>query len=151
MRGLLGVLGGLVAAVAVAMLVSFLGALVLGAPAAVDMSNAASIKETYASLTPAQQFLGVASWALGALVGAYLAKRISGRSWAAWTVAVVISLYQLLSVAVLPMPAVMQVLALALPIAGGFIANRMVPERIEEPGEEPLDGTADGTAADADV
>jgi hypothetical protein len=148
MRGLLGVLVGLVVAVAVAMLTSLLGALVLGAPPSVDMSSPASIKETYASLTPAQQFLGVGGWALGALAGAYAAKRNSGRSWAAWTVAVLISVYQLLSVAVLPMPAYMQALSLALPIAGGFIANRMVPERLEETTDETA---ADETAEDADV
>jgi hypothetical protein len=130
MRGIGGVIAGLVAGILVAMLASFIGGLMVGTPAGVDMSNATAIRNSYASLTTAQQLVGILSWAIGALAGAYVAKKIAGRSWAAWTVAVLMAAYQLLGVFVLlPMPAYLQVLAIALPLVAGYIANRMVPER----------------------
>ncbi|HEY0626054.1 MAG TPA: hypothetical protein VGD10_04905 [Allosphingosinicella sp.] len=144
MKGFLGVLAGFVSAVLAAMLVSFLGGLIVGVPTGVDMSNADTIRESYASLGVGPQLLGIVAWGIGALVGAYVAKRIAGRSWAAWTVAVLITLYQLLSVALLPMPLYMRILALVLPIVGGFIANRLVAERA-------TDAHRAETAADADL
>ena len=146
MRGILGILAGLAGAIVTAMLIGFLGAFVVGA-AAVDMSSSAAIKESYSSLSVGQQLLSIAAWGLGGFVGAYVAKRISGRSWPLWTVTFIVIAYQLISVALLPMPGWMQVTALAAPLIAGFIANRLVPERIEVTSAE----AADETAADADA
>jgi hypothetical protein len=146
MRGFLGVLAGLAAAIATAMLISFAGGFLVPAPASVDISTTESIRSAYSSLGREAQLLGIVSWALGALVGALVAKRIAGRPWAAWTVAAIVTLYQLASVLLLPMPGWMQVLALVLPIVAGFLANHLVATReIVEP-----DAVAE-TEADAEI
>jgi hypothetical protein len=150
-RGLLGILAGVVAAVAAMMLISFIGTLAFPAPARIDTSNVEAIKATYSSLNMGGRMLVLADWFLGALVGAAVAKRLIGRPWAAWTVAGLIEAYVLLSVLMLPMPGWMQIVALVAPLVGGFLANHLVPDRLEAAivdGEEPA---VEGTGADVEA
>lgn len=143
MRRILGVLAGLGAAVLTALIVSYVGArFVPAGTGTVNTSTVEGIRQTYSSLGTGVQLLGVIAWALGALVGAMVAKRLSGRPGAAWTVAGVIEAYMVLNVLMLPMPAWMKLLAVILPLAAGFIANRLIPTRLEVADDGP-DATAD--------
>ena len=147
MRGILAIVGGLVAVAVTMMLVSLIGSSLVPAPPAVNTSSIDSIKATYAGLGTETWLLMLVSWFLGALAGAVVAKKIAGRSWAAWTMAGLILAYLLLTVLMLPMPGWMQVAALAAPLLAAFLANRLIPEREDQPGEE----TSAEAAEDADV
>lgn len=147
MRAILGILAGLVAVAATMMLVSLIGSQVVPTPPAMNTSSVESIKATYAALGTETWVLMLLTWFLGALAGAFVAKKIVGRSWAAWTLSGLILAYLLLTVLMLPMPGWMQAAALAAPIVAGFIANRLVPDRDGEPADEP----DDETGADADL
>ena len=147
MRGVLGILAGLVAVAVTMMLVSLIGSQLVPSVPAVNTSSIEAIKEVYASLGTETWLLMLLSWFLGALAGAFVAKKIVGRSWAAWTIAGLILAYLLLTVLMLPMPGWMQVAALAAPLIAGFLANRLVPDRIDEPAAD----ADDQTAADADA
>lgn len=130
MRGFMGIVAGLVAVGIVMTLISFIGAqLIPTGPA--DASSVDAIKATYESLSTAARWMIIASWLLGVLAGAALAKRIIGRPWAAWTVAGLFEAYLLLTVLMLPMPGWMQVAALAAPLLAGLLANHLVANRIE--------------------
>jgi len=151
MRGVLGILAGIVAVAATMMLVSLIGSQLVPEVPAVNANSIESIKATYAALGTETWLLMLLSWFLGALAGAAAAKKIAGRSWAAWTVAGLILAYLLLTVLMLPMPLWMQVAALAAPLVAGFIANRLIPERVDPPAGDGAEDTADEMAADADV
>ncbi|HEX8214415.1 MAG TPA: hypothetical protein VF582_02970 [Allosphingosinicella sp.] len=147
MRGFLGILAGLVAVAVTMMAVSLIGSQLVPAVPSADTSSIEGIKQTYAGLGTETWLLMLLSWFLGALAGAAVAKKIAGRSWAAWTIAGLILAYLLITVLMLPMPGWMQVAALAAPLVAGFLANRLVPERVDaEAGD-----TADETATDADL
>lgn len=144
-------IGGLVAGIVVmiisAMIISYIGGfLVTAPPVAMDMSDPNSIKSAYAELGVGAQLLGVLAWTGGALLGAIVAKRMIGRPWAAWTVAGLAEAYMLISILVLPMSGWMQVVALLLPIAAGFLANHLVKTRIE-----PDDGAEEGAPSHSEL
>ncbi|MBA3676135.1 MAG: hypothetical protein H0W74_01865 [Sphingosinicella sp.] len=133
MRGFLGIVAGLVAAIAAAMLIAFIGGLVIPpAPVSVDMSSVDGIRDAYSSLGTNAQLLGVVSWAGGGLVGALVAKHIIGRPWAAWTIAALTEAYMLVNVLMLPMPGWMQAVALILPLIAGFLANHLIKNRVDD-------------------
>jgi uncharacterized membrane protein len=146
MRGFLGIVAGLVAVAVTMMLVSLVGSSLVPSVPAINTSSMEAIKETYAGLGTETWLLMLASWFLGSLAGAAVAKKIAGRSWAAWTVAGLILAYLLLTVLMLPMPGWMQVAALAAPVVAGFLANRLIGDRFDEEAE-----TSDETAEDADL
>jgi len=152
MRGVLAILGGLVAVAATMMLVSLIGSQLVPTVPAVNTDSIESIKATYAGLGTETWVLMLLSWFLGALAGAVVAKKIAGRSWAAWTMAGLILAYLLLTILMLPMPGWMQVAALAAPLLAGFIANRLIPDRIHATGDGAADGPGqDRTSTDADL
>jgi hypothetical protein len=152
MRGILAIVSGLIAVAVTMMLVSLIGSQLVPSVPAVNTSSIEAIKSTYAGLGTETWVLMLLSWFLGTLAGAAVAKKISGRSWAAWTIAGLILAYLLLTVVMLPMPDWMKVAALAAPVLAGYLANRLIPERPASPSEEAADDeVATGTAADADL
>ena len=152
MRGVLAIVGGLIAVAVTMMLVSLVGSQLVPAVPAVNTSSIESIKATYAALGTETWLLMLMSWFLGALAGAVVAKKISGRPWAAWTIAGLILAYLLLTMMMLPMPDWMKLAALVAPLAAGYLANRLIPDRLPARSEEAADETeAEQAAADADV
>ncbi|HEV2078921.1 MAG TPA: hypothetical protein VGR19_03345 [Allosphingosinicella sp.] len=152
MRGVLGILAGLVVVAVTILVVSFVGSQLVPAPPEVNTSSIESIRATYAALGTETWLLMLVSWFLGALAGAAVAKKVGGRSWAAWTIAGLVFAYLLLTVAMLPMPGWMMVSSLAAPLLAGFLANRLIPERPYPPaGEAGDERGGEETAADADA
>jgi len=140
-RIFLGIVAGIIVGLASAAGIGFLGDLLFPSGIAVERYTAAAAAEIFPRLPFGAQLLSILSWGIATLIGALLAKKIAGRSWAAWTVAGFFVLYVLLTLLVLPMPGWMQAVAIAGPVLGGFIANRLVAERpaIETPPEAPDD------------
>ena len=129
MRAFGALVAGLVAGILVMMLSGFVGALIFPMGAQMDPYNAQQIQASFAGASLGAKFMVVLSWALGALAGAVVAKKLSGADWTTWTIAIIFALYVLASVFVLPMPGWLQVLAVALPLVGGYVATRHVRGR----------------------
>jgi hypothetical protein len=129
MRAFGGLIAGLVAGFLVMMLAGFVGGLMFPMGAQMDPYDAQQIQSTFASASLGAKFMVVLSWALGALAGAVVAKKLTGADWTAWTIAVIFALYVLASVFVLPMPGWLQAIAVALPLVSGYIATRHVRGR----------------------
>lgn len=136
MRGILGIVAGLIGVAVAMMLVSFIGAQIISTAPAVNTSSVAEIKATYGGLSTEARLMVIASWFFGVLAGAAIAKRIAGRPWAAWTIAGLFEAYLLLNVLMLPMPGWMQVAALAAPLLAGLAANHLVANRVTVTVEE---------------
>lgn len=62
---------------------------------------------------------------LSALVGGYLAARISNRSWAAWVIAALVAAGAIGSLFQFPHPLWMQIASVAAPLLGGALAVRL--------------------------
>ena len=85
MRAFGGLIGGLVAAILVMMLVGFIGDLLFPMGAEMDPYDMQQIQATFGAASLGAKFMVVLSWALGALAGAVVAKKVSGADWAAST------------------------------------------------------------------
>lgn len=148
MKAVLGIVAGLVTLFAAMMLVSFIGSQFIPA-GAVNTSSVEAIKETYSALSTEARLMVIASWFLGVLAGALVAKKIVGRPWAPWTIAGLFEVYLLLTVLVLPMPGWMQVAGLAAPLLAGLLANHLIANRLDPAVDE--ERHSDRAAHDAEI
>ncbi len=141
MRTFLGIAAGIIVGLASAAGIGFLGDFLFPSGIAVERYTAAVAADIFPRLPFEAQLLSILSWGIATLIGASLAKKIAGRSWAAWAVAAFFVAYVVLTLLVLPMPGWMQAVAIGGPVIGGFIANRLVAERpaAEAPVEAPDD------------
>ena len=144
MRAVAGIVAGLIAGFVATILIGIVGiGMTYTPPAGMNASNPAVVMEAFASMPTAAKMSLMIAWFGGGLVGAALAKLIAGRSWAAWTVTLLIGAYVVLNSIVLPLPAWMQALSIAAPLVGGLIGNHLVRERAAAV-------VADGETAEAD-
>ena len=127
MRGFLGLVAGLVAGLAALFVVGTIAGYIFPTPARVDSAmNAEQLVAATAAMSMGARLALLGCWFVGALVGAAVAKRVSGAAWAAWTVTLLVTLMVLVSVLVLPLPGWLQALAVVAPLIGGFIGNHLV-------------------------
>ena len=141
MRAVLGLIVGLVVAFATMMLFALVGNLVFPVNSAVDPRNTQQVSAAFSNASSAAQLVVIVSWFVGALAGAAAAKLIARRSWPAWTVAILLTLYVVASIFLLPMAGWMQVVAVILPLVAGYIADH-IPSR-PRPAADP-DKASDG-------
>jgi hypothetical protein len=128
MRAVLGIVVGIVAAFVSTFAIAWIGGMLFPSAATIDASSAESIAAVFPSLPTGAKAAILLSWFGGGLIGAYAAKKIVGRAWAAWTVAGVTAVFVLLNILVLPMPGWLQAVAVALPLIGGLLANHLVAD-----------------------
>ncbi len=140
LRGVLGIVGGIVAAVLTVMAVQALGHALYPYPADVDLNDPEQIARVFPSIPVVAKLFVVAAWFGGALVGAALAKAITGRSWAAWTIAGLIAVGAVMNLFVIPHPVWMQLSAVVAPLLGGLFANHLVGPRAARLPAEAGDG-----------
>jgi hypothetical protein len=139
MRAALGIITGLVAAFLVVIVIGIVGVgATYSVPGGIDPYSSRQILDLVAALPPAPKVALLIALFAGGLTGAALAKLIVRRSWAAWTVTVLIALYFMLGVVALPLPVWMRALAVAAPLIGGLVGNRLVGTApgVAEPAEE---------------
>jgi hypothetical protein len=128
MRKVLGVLAGIVAAMVTITLCEFLShAIAPQAPAPMDDPAALA---TYVERMPdTLKGLVVLGWFLGALVGGFVALRITGWSRATWFVAGAIALGGVFNALQLPSPVWMQIATVLAPALGGALALHLPWQR----------------------
>lgn len=127
MRAVGGIIAGLIVGLVATILVGILGVgATLSGPVNTDLSDPRQVVETFAAMSSGPKIALMVAWFAGGLVGALVAKAIARKSWAAWTVAILIALYVLLNMLVLPLPGWMQALSIAAPLVGALIGNHLV-------------------------
>jgi hypothetical protein len=131
MRAFAAIIAGIVAGVAALLGISFLGNLIFPVP--VDATIRDPIEQAAAALPNAPAGLLAAfvlAWLLTGLVGAWVAKLISGSGAIAWTVAGLLTLLIVGNMFVMPFPGWMQIACVAAPLIGGLIGNHMARARV---------------------
>jgi hypothetical protein len=117
---LAGVVAGLAAAIAIIMSVEGIGNQLYPPPRGYDMSSGSALTLPVRTL-----IFPVIGWFLGALVGAWLAVRISRRGWTAWVIAACVLAATVFNFALITHPLwVMVAGAIAAPL-GGLIGQRL--------------------------
>lgn len=122
---ILGIVAGIVVAFATVFVVELVGHRLFPPPAGVDYNDPAQLAAMMERLPLGSKIAVVVAWFLGALVGGALANRIAGRALAGWIVAVAIVLAAYVTMATIPHPGWMWIAGVLLPLAAGWIAQRL--------------------------
>ena len=125
LRTILGTIAGIAAAMAIVLLVEWIGHLLHPLPADVDMSDPEAVGRAVEAAPFAARLIVVAAWFLGAAGGALVARLVSRRYWSGWVVAAVIAAGGVVTVLMIPHPAWMQVAAVAAPLLGGLVGQHL--------------------------
>jgi hypothetical protein len=126
MRAVLGIIAGLIAGMIAMIVIGVIGFwFTLTVPAGLNAGDTNALIDTLAGMPRGAQLTLAVGWFGWALAGAWTARRISGRGWAAWLVTLLVALYALLNTLVLPMASWMQVVWIAAPLVGGLIGNHL--------------------------
>lgn len=97
------------------------------------------LRAMFAALPTSTVVVLVAAWFIGPLVGALTARWIGTGRWPLWTIVGLSAFCVAIMVAVLPMPAMLQVAWVAAPIVAGLIAHHFGPTRRRVAAIEPID------------
>lgn len=126
MRIFLGIVAGIVAALAVQVGIDVL-ANTLYPVTISDMWDRAQVTEAMASRPTPALLLTVLGFFLGALVGGYIARRVSATGWTVWVPAGLLVAIALIITLAYPLPAWTWFATLAAPLVGGMIAGHLGP------------------------
>lgn len=139
MRKLLGVVAGVIVAFLLIAVIETIGTTIYPLPSELESMESAASAALVAAMAevplPAKMLM-VAGWLVGTLGGAWLALRISDWRWSGWIVAALVIAVGLANIMLLPLPYWMQASAVAMPLAGGWLAVRL--HRKPYPGEPLL-------------
>lgn len=125
MRAFLGILAGLVVALAVQSALDYLGN-TLYPPHITDMWSRAQMMEAFATRPTNALLITVAGYFLGSLIGGAAGKSIWRRAAAAWTPAVVLAAMAALIGASFPVPTWFLLSGSIAALVGGLLANHLV-------------------------
>jgi hypothetical protein len=147
MRAIGGIIAGLIVGLLVTILVATIALrFTLTLPPGLDATDTNALLDTLAGMPTGAQLTLAAAWLVGALAGAWTARRISGLGWAAWVVTLLVTAYVLLNTLILPMASWMQVVWIAAPLVGGLVGNHLARGRVA-----PAAATTDAGDAPADL
>jgi hypothetical protein len=127
MRIIVGIVVGLIASIAVAIIAGSLAFVsTISLPPGLDANDMRQVVGVLTDLPQATQAALALAWLLSAFCGAAVAKLIARRAWAAWAIAALVAVYFGLNGLVLPMPLWAKAAWFVGPLLGGFLANRFV-------------------------
>jgi hypothetical protein len=127
MRAFLGIIVGIVVALAAASCVAVIGGWLFPTPLqrAIEMTPD-GVRSAFGDMPLGARLTLVVAWLAGGFAAGAVAKAISRQRWAAWTVIILFALYALATVLLLPMPAWLQALGIVAPLVGGAIGEGLV-------------------------
>lgn len=156
MRAIAGIVVGLIASLAAAVLV---GIVAVGTTFSLPPGiNAADQNQVFAILLTMPQSTQLAlagAWLASAFAGALVARLIARQAWAAWAVALVVTAYFGLNAFALPLPLWVKALWIIGPLIGGLIGNQLAGGRAAseaatvEAGDDPAAATTEAEAPPA--
>lgn len=116
-----GIVAGMAAAITLMMVTEAIGNQIAPAPDRLDLENLAE--------TPPLPLLTllfpIFGWFLGALIGGFLAIKVSDRPWTAWAIAGVVLVATVFNFVLMHYPTWVMVAGLIMPILGGWLAQRI--------------------------
>ena len=127
MRAFLGIIVGIVVALAVASGVALIGGWLFPTSLrqAVEMTPQGA-RSAFVDMPLGARLTLIVAWFAGSLGAGAAAKAISRQRWAAWTVIILFALYALATILLLPMPGWLQALGIVAPLVGGAIGEGLV-------------------------
>lgn len=132
MRMALGIVAGIVVAFVCVLGVEMVGHGLYPPPAGLDIHDPADQARLMDAMPAAAKALVLAGWFVGALLGAWTAIRIAGRSIAGWAVALLAIAAGIATMLMIPHPAWMWAGGILLPLLAGWIADRLAGRRTAE-------------------
>jgi hypothetical protein len=135
MRGIVGIILGIVLGLGAMMAIAYVGGNFFPAP---PPAPGDLIEQAEAALPASAlgfKLVIVLSWFLGTLIGAWIAKAVSGSSRITWAVVVILTLLLFGNVFVVAFPGWMEIASVAAPLLGGLIGNHLARERVALPPE----------------
>jgi MFS family permease len=128
-RLVLGIIAGIVAAVATIGGLNLMSHMLHPIPAGLRAENYAAIG-AFIKAMPAWALAMIAlAWFLGPLVGGLVAGLVSRRSWTVWMIGLVVFLAAAVNVFNIPHPLLLQIAAFVAPVAGTLLALRILGDR----------------------
>jgi hypothetical protein len=132
-RLILGIIVGIVVAFATVFAIDLAGHQIYPLPSDLDMDDYEAVG-AYVQARPAGASAFVlAAWFLGAADGGIVAALTSRRAWTVWPIAGLLALGGVVTVLMIPHPALLQIGAVAAPLLGGFAAS-LVAHRLVRDG-----------------
>ena len=125
MNTVIGVLAGLVIAMAVVAGVEMLGHTLYPPPANLDKSDIESVRQMLREAPPIVFVFPLLAWVLGAFIGGFLSHQVSKKPLAAWIVAAVVLLMSAINLVMLPHPVWVAPSAVVLIALSGWLAGMM--------------------------
>ncbi len=133
MRAFVGILLGIVAAIAVQSALDYVASLIY--PVAVsNMLNLQEVSEAFASRPTGALLLNVVNFFLGGLAGGLVAARASRRAMLAWIPGIILALMALVIVFAYPLPPWAWFASLAAPLIGAMVARHLGAPSAAPPG-----------------
>ncbi len=133
MRAFVGILLGIVAAIAVQSALDYVASLIY--PVAVsNMLNLQEVSEAFASRPTGALLLNVVNFFLGGLAGGLVAARASRRAMLAWIPGITLALMALVIVFAYPLPPWAWFASLAAPLIGAMVARHLGAPSAAPPG-----------------
>ena len=127
MRAVAGIVVGLIASVIVAIIAGIVALpLTFTLPPGINASDPNEVVNALKDIPLATQIALAVAWLASAFCGAFVAKLIGRKAWAAWAVALLVAAYFALNALILKQPTWVVGLWIVAPLAGGLIGNRLV-------------------------
>ena len=120
-RTLGGIVAGMAAAITLMMITEAIGNQIAPAPARLEIEDIADTPP----LPLMTMMFPIFGWFLGALVGGFLAIKISDKPWTAWAIAAVVLAATLLNFVLMAYPVWAMIVGLIMPVLGGWLAQRI--------------------------
>ena len=131
MRAVGGLVVGLIVGLIAAIVIGIIGVgSTFSLPAGVDPADSRQVLQVFGNIPPATQLVLGLAWAVAALVGAFVARRVGREAWAAWAVTILVAAYFGYCGFVLPLLVWAKALWLIGPLVGGVLGNRPPRARV---------------------
>jgi hypothetical protein len=128
MKGLPGLLAGIVVAALTMMVVGYIGNALYPLHVSTDPNDRQALIEGLRAAPAGAQIWLLLAWFLGTFAGAAVARRLSGAAWPGWTIGGVLAAL-LTFIFFVPLPVWLQTLAPLAPLLGAAAADILVRRR----------------------